>query len=108
MLQSWSRVEAKGQSGGGRGQRQPEVGGEGEGRSYHDITPLLCCYILEWHSFFMTLEAARGGRSGGRGGAWGIRVLEVKILYSCWGVDVSVGEPCIIGVQPPDELNQVP
>src|SRR5258708_2852407 len=33
------------QSGGGWGQRQPEVGGEGEGRLYHDITPLLCCYI---------------------------------------------------------------
>src|SRR5258707_15792633 len=96
------------QSGGRRGQRWPEVGGEGEGRSYHDITPLLCHYILEWHSFSMMLEAARGGQSGGRGGVWGIRVLEVKILYSCWGMDISVGEPHIIRVQPPNKLNQVP
>ena len=44
------------------------------------------------------LEVARGGQSGGRGGAWGVRVLEVKILYSCWGMDISVGEPHIIGV----------
>ncbi len=74
------------------------MGGEGEGRSYHDITPLLCHYILEQHSFSMTLEVVRGGQSGGGGGAQGIRVVEVKILYSCWGVDVSVGEPHIIGV----------
>ena len=46
----------------------------------------------------MTLEVVRGGQSGGGGGAQGIRVVEVKILYSCWGVDVSVGEPHIIGV----------
>src|SRR5258708_27826251 len=86
------------QSGGGRGQRQSKVGGEGEGRSYHDITPLLCHYVSEWHSFSTMSEAARGGWSGGRGGVWGIRVLEVKILYSCWGMDVSVGEPDIIRV----------
>src|SRR5260221_9530186 len=85
-------------SGGGRGQRWPEVGGEGEGRLYHDITPLLCHYILEWHSFSTTLEVVQGGQSGSRGGAWGIGVLEVKILYSCWGMDISVGEPHIIGV----------
>src|SRR5258708_20914977 len=96
------------QSGGRRGQRWPKVGGEGEGRSYHDITPLLCCYISEQCSFSMMLEAVQGGWSGGGGGVWGIRVLEVKILYSCWGMDVSVGEPHIIRVQPPNELNQVP
>src|SRR5258707_13866986 len=96
------------QSGGRWGQRWPEVGGEGEGRLYHDITPLLCHYVSEWHSFSMMSEAVQGGQSGGGGGAWGIRVLEGKILYSCWGVDVSVGDPHIIGVQPPNELNQVP
>src|SRR5260221_3656894 len=36
----------KRQSGGRRGQRQLEVSGEGEGRSYHDITPLLCHYVV--------------------------------------------------------------
>src|SRR5258708_37250936 len=56
----------------------------------------------------MTSEVAQGGWSGGRGGAWGIGVLEVKILYRCWGVDISVGEPHIIGVQPPNKLDQVP
>src|SRR5258708_31286896 len=100
MLWSWSvEWRWKGQSRGRRGQRQPKVGGEGEGRLYHDITPLLCCYILEWHSFSMTSEVAQGGQSGGGGGAWGIGVLEGKILYSCWGVDVCVGEPHIIGVR---------
>jgi len=101
----WRQKE---QSGGRRAQRQEEVGREGEGRLYHDITPLLCHYISEQHSFSMMSEAVRGGRSGGRGGAQGIRVLEVKILYSCWGVDVSVGEPHVIRVRPPDKLNQVP
>ena len=44
MHQSWSRVEAeevewrqRRQSGGGGGWRQLEVGGEGEGRLYHDM-----------------------------------------------------------------------
>src|SRR6266436_5834426 len=95
-------------SGGRWGQRQPGVGGEGEGRSYHDITPLLCHYISEQHSFYTMSEEVRGGQSGGRGGAWSIGVLEVKILYSCWGMDISVGEPHIIRVRPPNELNQVP
>ena len=72
------------------GQRWPE--------SYHDITPFLCCYISEWHSFSMMSEAVQGGWSGGGGGVWGIGVLEVKILYSCQGVDISVGEPHIIRV----------
>src|SRR5258705_9131618 len=50
---SWSRVEAEGVE---RrwGQRWPGVSREGEGRSYHDITPLLCHYISEWHSFSMS------------------------------------------------------
>src|SRR5258708_29404031 len=96
------------QSGGRRAGRWQEVGGEGEGRLYHDISPLLCCYISERHSFSTTLEAARGGQSGGRGGVWGVRVLEGKILYSCWGMDISVGEPHIIRVRPPNKLNQVP
>ncbi len=41
------------QSGGGWGQRWPGVGGEGEGRLYDDITPLLCHYVSEWCSFSM-------------------------------------------------------
>ena len=83
-------------SGGGWGQRWLEVGGEGEGRSYHDITPLLCCYVSEQHGFSMTLEAVRGGQSGSRGGVWGIRVLEVEFLYSGWGMDLRVREPHVI------------
>src|SRR5260221_2580188 len=79
-----------------------------EGRSYHDITPLLCHYVLEQHSFSTMSEAVQGGQSGGRGGGWGIGVLEVKILYSCWGMDVGVAEPHIIRVLPPNKLNQVP
>ena len=27
--------------------------------AYHDITPLLCCYILEWCSTSLTLGAVR-------------------------------------------------
>src|SRR5260221_171217 len=60
----------KRQSGGRWGWRQLEVGGEGEGRLYHDITPLLCHYISEWCSFSMTSEVVQGGWSGGRGGVW--------------------------------------
>ena len=86
----------KGQSRGGRGQRQPEVGGEGEGRSYHDITPLLCHYVLEQHSFSMMLEVVQGGQSGGRGGVQGIGVLEVEFLYSSWGMDLHMREPHVI------------
>ena len=83
--------------GGGRGsQRQLEVGREGEGRSYHDITPLLCRYVLEWHGFSTMSEAARGGQSGSRGGVWGIRVLEVEFLYSGWGMDLRMREPHVI------------
>src|SRR5258708_202843 len=103
MHQSWSGVEAeevewrqKRWSGCRWGQRQLGVGREVEGRSYHDITPLLCCYILEWCSFSMTLEAAQGGRSGGRGGVWGIGVLEVEFLYSGWGMDLHMREPHVI------------
>src|SRR5258708_38382180 len=58
-----------------------------ERRLYHDITPLLCCYISEQHSSSSMLRAVRGGRSGGRGGTWGVRVLEVEFLNYCWGMD---------------------
>src|SRR5260221_664707 len=44
MFWSWSRVEVDGVR---WGWRQLEVGREGEGRSYHDITPLLCHYVSE-------------------------------------------------------------
>ena len=39
---------------------------------------------------------------------WGIGVLEVEFLYNSWGVDLCVGEPHVIGVQPPNKLNKVP
>src|SRR5258708_30307382 len=89
--QRWKR-----QSGCRWGQRQLGVGREVEGRSYHDITPLLCCYISEQHSFSTMLEAVRGGWSGGRGGVWGIGVLEVEFLYSSWGIDIHMREPHVI------------
>ena len=37
-----------------RGKRQKRK----EGRSYHDITPLLCHYVSEWCSFSLTLGVA--------------------------------------------------
>ena len=105
MHRSWSRVEVeeaewrqRRRSGGGGSWRQLEVGGEGEGRSYHDITPLLCCYISEQRGFSTMSEAAQGGQSGSRGGVWGIRVLEVEFLYSSWGMDLCVREPHVIRV----------
>src|SRR5258705_4466988 len=59
-----------------------------EGRSYHDITPLLCCYISEWHSSSSMSRVVQGGWSGGRGGMWGVRVLEMEFLNYCWGMDL--------------------
>ncbi len=76
--------------------------------AYHDITPLLCCYVSEQHSASLTSGAARCSWSGSSGGVWGIRVLEVEFLYNSWGMDLHVGEPHVIGVRPPDELNEVP
>src|SRR6266436_8618644 len=76
--------------------------------AYHDITPLLCRYISEQHSASLTSGAARCSQSGSSGGVWGIRVLEVEFLYNGWGVDFCVGEPHVIGVRPPNELNKVP
>src|SRR5258708_5310980 len=75
---------------------------------YHDITPLLCRYVSEWHSASLTSGAARCSRSGSSRGVWGIGVLEVEFLYNSWGVDFRVGEPHVIGVRPPNELNKVP
>ena len=69
-------------------------GKRARGRSYHDITPLLCCYILEQCSSSSMLRAVRA--SSGSGGLWRIRVLEVEFLNRCWGVDLSVGEPHVI------------
>ena len=76
--------------------------------AYHDITPLLCCYVLEQHSTSLMLGAAQCSWGGSSGGVWGIRVLEVEFLYNGWGMDLCVGEPHVIGVRPPNELNQVP
>src|SRR5258708_17738695 len=59
-----------------------------EGRSYHDITPLLCHYILEWHSSSSMLRVVQGGQSGGRGGMWGVRVSEMEFLNYCQGMDL--------------------
>src|SRR5258707_13135169 len=59
-----SELEQSGGRRGRRGWRQPEVGREGEGRLSHGITPLLCHYILEWHSFSMMSEAAQCGQWG--------------------------------------------
>src|SRR5258708_37911682 len=75
---------------------------------YHDISPLLCCYVSEWRSGSLMLGAARCSRSGSSGGVWGIGVLEVEFLYNGWGMDLHVGEPHVIGVRPPDKLNEVP
>src|SRR5258708_29267191 len=78
------RMELEGDGdGGGHRQRQERKGG----RSYHDITPLLCHYISEQCSSSSMLRVARGGQSGGRGGMWGVRVSEVEFLNYCWGMD---------------------
>ena len=89
----WMRPDGSGvwkgasQGGGQRGDKRKE----GRGRSYHDITPLLCRYVSERCSSSLMLRAARA--SSGGGGSWRIRVLEVEFLNCCWGVDLSVGEP---------------
>src|SRR5258707_8637269 len=67
-----------------------------EGRLYHDITPLLCHYVLEQHSSSSMSRVAQGGQSGGRGGTWGVRVLEVEFLNYCWGMDSQMGEPHVV------------
>src|SRR5260221_320132 len=91
-----------------------EMVGDGWGHAdeadeaYHDITPLLCRYVSEQRSASLTSGAARCSWSGSSGGVWGIRVLEVEFLYNGWGVDLRVGEPHVIGVRPPNELNEVP
>ena len=65
---------------------------------YHDITPLLCCYISERCSASLTLGVARCSWGGSSGGVWGTGVLEVEFLYNGWGVDLHVGEPHVIRV----------
>src|SRR5258707_2064906 len=85
-------------------QMESEMVGDGQGcvdevdKVYHDITPLLCHYILEWCSASLTSGAARCSQSGSSRGVWGIGVLEVEFLYNGWGVDLCVGEPHVIGV----------
>ena len=73
------------------------VGGHAD-KVYHDITPLLCCYVLEQCSTSLTLGAARCSWGGSSGGMWGIGVLEVEFLYNGWGVDLRMGEPHVIRV----------
>src|SRR5258707_14308191 len=80
---------------------ESEMIGDGWGHVdevYHDITPLLCRYVSEWHSASLTLGVARCSWSGSSRGVWGIRVLEVEFLYNSWGMDLHVGEPHVIGV----------
>ncbi len=60
------------------------------------ITPLLCHYISEWHSFSLMAEVVQGSWSGGGRGAWSIRVLEVELLDHSQGMDFSMGEPHVI------------
>ena len=76
--------------------------------AYHDITPLLCHYVLEQHSTSLTSGVVRCSWGGSSGGVWGIRVLEVEFLYNSWGMDLRVGEPHVVGVRPPNKLNEVP
>src|SRR5258708_33409938 len=92
-----SELERRWRKAGRRGQMESEGDGDGVGdrqgekrkerRLYHDITPLLCCYISERCSSSSMLRAARGGQSGGGGRMWGVRVLEVGFLNYCWGID---------------------
>src|SRR5258707_731561 len=95
-------------------QMELEMIGDGRGcadevdEAYHDITPLLCCYISEQHSASLMLGAVQCSWSGSSRGVWGIGVLEVEFLYNGWGMDLCVGEPHVIGVRPPDKLNEVP
>src|SRR5258707_9443055 len=95
-------------------QTELEMIGDGQGhvdeadKAYHDITPLLCRYVSEQRSTSLTSGAARCSWSGSSRGVWGIGVLEVEFLYNSWGVDLRVGEPHVIRVRPPDELNKVP
>src|SRR5260221_1501785 len=82
-------------------QMESEMIGDGWGHvdeAYHDITPLLCHYILERHSASLTLGVAQCSWSGSSGGVWGIRVLEVEFLYNSRGMDLRVGEPHVIRV----------
>ena len=76
--------------------------------AYHDITPLLCCYISERRSTSLTSGAAQCSWGGSSRGVWGTGVLEVEFLYNGWGMDFCVGEPHVIRVRPTNELNKVP
>ena len=84
---------------GGQGKAEVDRGGGGvEKGSCHDITPLLCHYVSERCRASSMLGVAQGTQSGGRGGVWGIWVLEVELLYGGWGMDFHVREPHVIQV----------
>ncbi len=86
-----------GEGGEGQGTKEErDKKGRKEGRSYHDITPLVCCYIFEWCSFSLMLGVVQGSQIGGGRGVWSIRVLEVELLDHSWGMDFSMGEPHVI------------
>ena len=83
--------------------RRMESGMIGDGwgcvdEAYHDITPLLCCYVSEQRSASLTSGVAQCSWGGSSGGVWGTGVLEVEFLYNSWGVDFRVGEPHVIRV----------
>src|SRR5260221_14075000 len=83
-------------------QTESEMIGDGWGRAdeadkaYHDITPLLCCYILEWRSASLTSGAVRCSWRRCSRGMWGIGGLEGECLYNSWGVGPRVGEAQVI------------
>src|SRR5258708_25403083 len=77
-----------------------------EERSYHDITPLLCCYISERHSFSLMMEAVQGSWSGGGRGVWSIRVLKVEFLDHGWGMDLSMGSHMLSKFDQPTNLTR--
>src|SRR5258708_2304127 len=77
-----------------------------EERPYHDITPLLCHYISEWHSFSLTSGVAQGSWSGGGRGAQSVRMLKVEFLSHCWGVDFSIGDHMLSELDQPRNLTR--
>src|SRR5258708_4839304 len=89
---------------------ESEMIGEGRGgadkadKAYHDITPLLCCYVLEWCSTSLTSGVAQCSWSGSSRGVWGIRVLEVEFLYNGWGMDLHVGSHMLLECDHPMNL----
>src|SRR5260221_13511434 len=83
-----------------------EMVGDGQGcadeadEAYHDITPLLCRYVLEGCSASLMSGAGRCSRRGSRRGGWGSRGLEGEFAYSGRRRDVCGGGPDLIRLRP--------